>query len=525
MKKQLLYSAVCALTVMCGALAVPAVVLAPSSAQAQADVSFDMFQGELARYGDWVYSDRWGEVWVPDVGPDFRPYDTAGYWADTDDYGWTWVSDYPWGDITFHYGRWVNDPNDGWLWIPGYVWSPAWVVWRSNDRMAGWMPMPPDDRFMSGEFDAGGGRVTFAINFDNDDDYYGYRRWYGPSYDFANLWVFVGYDHFADRDFRRYRAPRNEYRTYINNTRNITNYTITNNVMFNRSIDRSQVERASGRPVARVRGAQIFKRPQFVTRVDQGQRAQQRMRDAIPRGRGTEGSAPRPSQQVVERLSDKIGERRGRPSGNLYTRESIQRAPAQIRPANVPQNAAPQREALRGVGRNGDGTTQPQGEQLPNRDTRSPVPDQQRVQQEQQDRQRAQSDQQREQQQRAQQETQQQEQRRAQQVQQRQQQEQQRAQQTQQRQQQEQQRAQQTQQRQQQEQQGAQQNQQRQQQEQQRAQQNQQRQQQEQQRQAQQQQQQQQQQEQQGQARQSRGDESGGDQGRSGGGRGRDRDN
>src|SRR5579864_3206920 len=145
--KRSLSGAVCALALMCAS--VPVAIMA-SPAYAQSDVSFGSFHDELAQYGSWVYSDRWGEVWLPDVGPDFRPYDTNGYWANTEDYGWTWVSSYPWGDITFHYGRWVDDPDDGWMWIPGYVWGPAWVVWRSSDRVMGWMPMPPDPDFLSG---------------------------------------------------------------------------------------------------------------------------------------------------------------------------------------------------------------------------------------------------------------------------------------------------------------------------------------------------------------------------------------
>ena len=38
-------------------------------------VSFQSFHRTLSAHGDWVYSDRWGEVWVPaDVPNDFHPY-------------------------------------------------------------------------------------------------------------------------------------------------------------------------------------------------------------------------------------------------------------------------------------------------------------------------------------------------------------------------------------------------------------------------------------------------------------------
>src|SRR5690242_18703027 len=110
-------------------------------------VDYAYFHDQLNRYGRWQYSDRWGQVWQPSyVDADFRPYD-RGHWVNTREFGWTWDSDYEWGAIPFHYGRWVDDPERGWLWIPGYVWGPGWVVWRSNGRYTGWMPMPPDRGF------------------------------------------------------------------------------------------------------------------------------------------------------------------------------------------------------------------------------------------------------------------------------------------------------------------------------------------------------------------------------------------
>jgi hypothetical protein len=69
-------------------------------------VSFDAFHDQLAPYGNWLYSDRWGVVWQPgEVSDDFRPYYSGGHWTYTDDYGWYWQSDEPWGDIAMHYGR------------------------------------------------------------------------------------------------------------------------------------------------------------------------------------------------------------------------------------------------------------------------------------------------------------------------------------------------------------------------------------------------------------------------------------
>ncbi len=59
------------------------------------------------------------------------------------EYGWTWLSDYPWGWAPFHYGRWDFDNSFGWFWIPGNEWGPAWVTWRRANGYYGWAPMSP----------------------------------------------------------------------------------------------------------------------------------------------------------------------------------------------------------------------------------------------------------------------------------------------------------------------------------------------------------------------------------------------
>lgn len=112
------------------------------------------WQQPLAPHGSWVDDPKYGVVWVPaaeTVGPDFAPYVTAGYWAMSDEGDWIWVSDYEWGDITFHYGRWVWTEGYGWVWIPGRRYAPAWVVWRVGDEgYIGWAPMPPTYYWSSG---------------------------------------------------------------------------------------------------------------------------------------------------------------------------------------------------------------------------------------------------------------------------------------------------------------------------------------------------------------------------------------
>ena len=114
-----------------------------AAAQTYGEVSYQTFYDELSPYGRWVDNQEYGYVWVPDAGPDFRPYSTDGHWVWTDDYEWMWVSDYDWGWAPFHYGRWTMDPYYGWIWVPGYEWSPAWVAWRSGGDYYGWAPLRP----------------------------------------------------------------------------------------------------------------------------------------------------------------------------------------------------------------------------------------------------------------------------------------------------------------------------------------------------------------------------------------------
>jgi hypothetical protein len=118
----------------------PPVVGAP-----QQPVSMAYFQDALAPYGAWVDVDGYGRCWRPDygvLGMDWRPYGDGGRWVWTD-FGWYWVSDYPWGWATFHYGRWSRVSRHGWVWVPDVVWGPAWVCWRETGSHCGWAPLPP----------------------------------------------------------------------------------------------------------------------------------------------------------------------------------------------------------------------------------------------------------------------------------------------------------------------------------------------------------------------------------------------
>jgi Family of unknown function (DUF6600) len=59
-------------------------------------ISFNTFYTDLAPHGSWVgYHDSY--VFVPArIAVDWRPY-TLGHWVYTRRYGWLWVSDEPFG--------------------------------------------------------------------------------------------------------------------------------------------------------------------------------------------------------------------------------------------------------------------------------------------------------------------------------------------------------------------------------------------------------------------------------------------
>jgi len=114
------------------------------------------FSPQLEPYGRWVDDPYYGRVWVPArtvVGAEFRPYVTGGHWELTADDDWYWVSDYPFGGVTFHYGRWAWLSTGYWGWVPGYVYSPAWVNFRiGSSGYVGWGPAPPYAVWRSGVY-------------------------------------------------------------------------------------------------------------------------------------------------------------------------------------------------------------------------------------------------------------------------------------------------------------------------------------------------------------------------------------
>ena len=154
--------------------------------------TLEYFQAHLTPYGQWIDVPGIGPAWIPveAANPLWQPYMDAGHWECTDA-GWYWQSDYPWGDIAFHYGRWIrNELTSGrWAWVPAYDWAPSWVAWREGTAGMGWAPLPWGVEFRAG---AGlfwhGAPVTASVDF-------------GLGFD---AFVFVGPDHFFGGDYRRF---------------------------------------------------------------------------------------------------------------------------------------------------------------------------------------------------------------------------------------------------------------------------------------------------------------------------------
>ncbi len=165
-------------------------------------ITYQTFYDALSPYGQWVDYPGTGYVWVPNMGPDFKPYSSGGHWVYSDE-GWTWASDYPWGWAPFHYGRWFFDDNYGWCWVPGYQWAPAWVSWRSNQGYYGWAPLSPTV----------GVSVTIAA--------------YNPP---PHVWCFVPAQYVASPHVNNYYVNETQNVTIIQKTTIINNYTTVNNI-------------------------------------------------------------------------------------------------------------------------------------------------------------------------------------------------------------------------------------------------------------------------------------------------------
>ena len=226
----------------------------------QFDISYQVFYDQLSPYGQWMDNPAYGYVWVPDAGPNFVPYSTAGHWIMTE-YGWTWVSDYNWGWAPFHYGRWDYDDYVGWFWVPDTEWGPSWVVWRRAEGYYGWAPMQPG--------------ISLNVYFGND-------------YNMHNdHWMFVRDRDFQRTNLNRYYADRSVSQRIIVNSTAINTTYIDNSrhTTYVSGPTRNDVQRNTGKTINRVavqeynkpgerlnKGQLQIYRPQVVKNSENGRR-------------------------------------------------------------------------------------------------------------------------------------------------------------------------------------------------------------------------------------------------------------
>ena len=197
------------------------------------DWEVGFFYQELSPFGDWIYTYEYGWSWLPrNVRFGWRPY-YYGRWVPSE-YGWFWVSDEPFGWATYHFGRWALHPRFGWIWLPGRTWGPAWVAWQYGNGWVGWAPLPPEVGFEFGiGLRLGGFDLSFGI---------------GPQ-----AYIFVEERVFLEREPYRYAVPPARNVTIIQNTTNITHYTVIDNRVINRGVEVHRLERATGRRVQQFR--------------------------------------------------------------------------------------------------------------------------------------------------------------------------------------------------------------------------------------------------------------------------------
>ena len=151
----------------------------------------------------------------------------------TDENGWYWVSDEPFGWATYHYGRWAYDEQYRWIWIPGGTWGPAWVAFRYSDENIGWAPLPPE---------------TLEASYGWDPSYTELDASY-----YLPRWVFIPRRHFLDHRVYTYAARPERNAVFFRASRNVTHYERGRRGVFNRSIEPRRLEAALGRRIAPVR--------------------------------------------------------------------------------------------------------------------------------------------------------------------------------------------------------------------------------------------------------------------------------
>jgi hypothetical protein len=194
-------------------------------ASASVSVSLSFFHESLSPHGRWVATTSYGQVWVPAVSAGWEPY-VDGEWLYTD-WGWTWVSNDPWGDIPYHYGTWVRVSRWGWVWVPGTVWAPAWVTWAYTDDFVGWAPVPP----------------SFVLTAS------GY--WGRPIVVSESRYVFVPARQFVGVPVSSVRVPVSRNPALFARANKVTEFRVSNGIVRNVGVAPARIERVAGHRIER----------------------------------------------------------------------------------------------------------------------------------------------------------------------------------------------------------------------------------------------------------------------------------
>lgn len=105
---------------------------------------------DMNYYGRFINTEC-GQLWRPYfAGAVWNPF-ANGSWVWYPQWGYTWVSPYPWGWTPYHSGSWEYCPNYGWGWRPYGVWrnfanSPRRLVKPPQTPRYGFRPFPTRPR-------------------------------------------------------------------------------------------------------------------------------------------------------------------------------------------------------------------------------------------------------------------------------------------------------------------------------------------------------------------------------------------
>jgi hypothetical protein len=81
---------------------------------------------DLYHYGSFLTLAEYGSCWRPYLtGVGWAPF-MDGAWVWDPNFGYTWVSAYPWGWIPYHSGNWIY-ADTGWCWLQGNQWTNYYV--------------------------------------------------------------------------------------------------------------------------------------------------------------------------------------------------------------------------------------------------------------------------------------------------------------------------------------------------------------------------------------------------------------